>query len=136
MTVDVVSELAFGKSLDMLTESTNRWITEAISSYIRRSFLAMHYPALFRPGSGWLSADTWFLPGLLRERERYMAATKDIVETRIEKDDDSRKDIISYFLSAHDPETGEKLSFAEVWAEAYLMISAGKTFLIPEPQRS
>lgn len=44
MTVDVVSELAFGKSLEMLTTSENRWITEAISSYIRRSFIAMQYP--------------------------------------------------------------------------------------------
>lgn len=133
MTVDVVSELAFGKSLDMLTQSTNRWITDSISSYIRRSYLAMHYPALFRPGSGWLSADTWFLPGLLQDRQRYMAATKDIVTARIQKTDDTREDIMSYLLSAHDPETGDKLSFEELWAEAYLMISAGRS--LPAPQR-
>lgn len=66
------------------------------------------------------------MPGLLRERERYMNATKSIVQDRMRTTDQSRLDIISYFLKAKDPHSGEKLSFAEVWAEAYLVISAGK----------
>lgn len=86
----------------------------------------MKYPSIFRAGSGWLSADTWFMAGMLRDRELYMAATKNIVNTRIAKKIDSRKDITSYLLTAEDPETGEKLLFAEVWSEAYLMLSAGK----------
>lgn len=66
------------------------------------------------------------MAAMLRDRELYMAATKDIVQNRISKEADSRKDITSYLLTAEDPETGERLSFAEVWAEAYLMLSAGK----------
>ena len=126
MTVDVVSDLFFGESLATLTSSQNRWITGAISSYVNRSFRAMQYPSIFRAGSGWLSADTWFMAGILRDRELYMAATKHIIETRIAKKADSRKDVTSYLLIAEDPETGEKLSFAEIWSEAYLMLSAGK----------
>ncbi len=110
----------------MLTSPKNRWITAAISSYVGRSFRAMQYPSIFRAGSGWFSADTWFMAAMLRDRELYMAATKDIVQNRISKEADSRKDITSYLLTAEDPETGERLSFAEVWAEAYLMLSAGK----------
>ena len=129
MTVDVISELSFGKSFDMLRKPDSRWITESISSYIRRSFMAMQYPAIFtRGGSSWLSADTWLFPGLLKERARYLAATIDVVQRRIDANDamKDRKDIMSYLLAARDPESGENLQLAEVWSEAYLMISAGK----------
>ena len=129
MTVDVVSDLFFGDSLAMLTSSKNRWMTGVISSYVNRSFRAMQYPSIFRAGSGWLSADTWFMAGTLRDRKLYMAATKNMVKARIVKNADARKDITSYLLTAEDPETGEKLSFAEVWSEAYLMLSAGKAVL-------
>lgn len=131
MTVDVVSDLFFGESLAMLTSSKTRWITAAISSYVRRSFRAMQYPSIFGAGSGWLSADIWFMAGILRDRKLYMKAIKDIVQTRIAKTSSSRKDITSYFLTAADPETGEKLSFAEVWSEAYLMLSAGEPMTTP-----
>ena len=93
----------------------------------------MQYPWLFRPGSCWLSADTWLFPGLLKDRARYLGATKHIVEERIEKEDDSRKDIMSHLLKAKDPQTGENLTFEEVWAESYLMISAGKPISSPPP---
>lgn len=73
MTVDVISELNFGKSLDMLRKPDSRWITEFLSSYVRRSFMAMQYPASFtRGGSSWLSADTWLFPRLLKDRARYL----------------------------------------------------------------
>lgn len=66
------------------------------------------------------------MPGLLKERERYLNATKSIVQDRMRTADQSRLDILSYFLRAKDSHSGEKLSFAEVWAEANVMISAGK----------
>lgn len=128
MTVDVISELSFGKSLDMLLKADNRWITESISSYIRRSFMAMQYPAIFtQGGSSWLSADTWLFPRLLKDRARYLDATIGVVQRRIDDNESmkDRKDIMSYLLAAKDPETGENLQMAEVWSEAYLMISAG-----------
>ena len=128
MTVDVISELSFGKSLDMLLKADNRWITESISSYIRRSFMAMQYPTIFtQGGSSWLSADTWLFPSLLKDRARYLDATIGVVQRRIDDNESmkDRKDIMSYLLAAKDPETGENLQMAEVWSEAYLMISAG-----------
>ena len=129
MTVDVISELSFGKSLDMLRKPDNRWITKSISSYIRRSFMAMQYPAIFtRGGSSWLSADTWLFPTLLKDRARYLKATINVVQQRIDANNamKERKDIMSYLLAAKDPESGENLELAEVWSEAYLMISAGQ----------
>ena len=66
------------------------------------------------------------MAGMLRDRDLYLAATMNIVETRIGKKANARKDITSYLLSARDRETDENLSFAEVWSEAYLMLSAGK----------
>lgn len=103
MTVDVVSDLFFRESLAMLTSSQNRWITGAISYYVNRSFRVMQYPSILRAGSGWLSADTWFMAGILRDHEVYMAATKNIIFTRIAKKADSRKDVTSYLLIAEDP---------------------------------
>ena len=38
----------------------------------------------------------------------------------------NRKDIMSHLLVAKDPKTGDKLTDAEVWGEAHLMIAAGK----------
>jgi hypothetical protein len=129
--MDIVSDLAFGKSLDMLTSPKHRFITEVICGYIKRSYIAMQYPWLFCPGSNWLSADTWLFPRLLEERARYLAATKYIVKDRIEREDNSRQDIMSHLLKAKEPDTGETLSFEEIWSEAYLMISAGKP--MPSP---
>ena len=37
-----------------------------------------------------------------------------------------RNDIMSALLAAKDPKTGTKLSEAEVWGEAHLMIAAGE----------
>lgn len=37
-----------------------------------------------------------------------------------------RNDIMSALLAAKDPKTGTKLSEAEVWEEAHLMIAAGE----------
>lgn len=71
----------------------------------------------------------FFFHRLLKDRARYLDATIDVVQKRIDANEElkDRKDIMSYLLASKDPETGENLHLAEVWSEAYLMISAGKT---------
>ena len=128
MTTDVVSDLSFGKSFQLLNKPDMHFITESIGSYVSRGFMAMQYPALFSQGTGsWLSLHTWLFPGLL-DRGRYAQATGNVAQERIDSKDSmkDRKDIMSLLLEAEDPETGEKLSTMEVRSEAHLMISAGE----------
>ena len=62
------------------------------------------------------------------ERQRFLEISTKYAEERrmasMEKMS-TRNDIMSALLAASDPKTGTKLSEAEVWGEAHLMIAAG-----------
>lgn len=126
--MDVISELGFGKSVEMLKETAMRWILTVVESSVRRHIMAMQYPSMFRLGLGkWLSVDNWLFSKFLNDRGRLVNGSVGLVQERIDgKESIDRKDIMSYLLAAKDPETGESLSIEEVRSEAFLMLSAGK----------
>lgn len=70
----------------------------------------------------------WLFPNMSDERQRFTEISDQYTRERVEKTKAGkfeRQDILSALLVARDPKTGEKLSDAETWSEAHLMIAAG-----------
>ena len=89
------------------------------------------FPALFNvKPSAWYNPDKWFFPDMADERRRFLEVSTNFSKARMASQEKmkGRSDILSALLAARDPKTGTKLSEAEVWGEAHLMIAAGKTF--------
>ena len=62
------------------------------------------------------------------ERQRFLEISTKYSEERMASEGkmSQRNDIMSALLVAKDPKTQTKLSEAEVWGEAHLMIAAGE----------
>ena len=67
------------------------------------------------------------------ERQKFLQTSTEFAKARMEDEEKGhtqRNDILSALLKARDPKTGTKLSEAEVWGEAHLMIAAGKASVL------
>lgn len=76
----------------------------------------------------WADPAQWFFPNMSDQREQFTKISDTFTEERmalIEEGRFERQDIMSALLAARDSKTGEKLSDAETWSEAHLMIAAG-----------
>ena len=129
LTLDVISDLTYGKPFNLLTSSKLRWLVNAIVSGNRRIYLRFACPALFNvKPSAWYNPDKWIFPEMADERQRFLEISTKFSEERMASEEkmSKRNDIMSALLAAKDPKTGTKLSEAEVWGEAHLMIAAGE----------
>ena len=128
-TLDVISDLTFGQSFNMLKSPRLRWLVEAIVSGNRHIYMRFAYPPLFNlDPSKWYSPARYLFPSMSAERTSFSTIAEQYSAERIammEEGKTGRNDILSALLAACDPKTGEKLSNAEVWTEAHLMIAAG-----------
>ena len=128
LTLDVISDLTYGQSFNLLTSAKLRWLVNAIVSGNRRIYLRFACPALFNvKPSAWYNPDKWIFPEMAAERQRFLEISSTFSEQRMASEEkmSKRNDILSALLAAKDPKTGTKLSEAEVWGEAHLMVAAG-----------
>ena len=115
----------------MLAKPNLRWLVDAIVTGNRHIYMRFQYPALFNiHPDRWYAPSKWLFPKEGNERTQFSDIAKKYSEERMASDDKSRQDIMSALLAARDPKTGEKLTDAEVWGEAHLMIAAGKRFFL------
>ena len=87
------------------------------------------FPALFNvKPSAWYNPAKWIFPEMADERKRFLEIFTKHSEERMASQEkiSGRNDIMSALLAARDPQTATKLTEAEVWGEAHLMIAAGK----------
>jgi len=130
-TLDVISDLTFGQPFHMIRSTSLRWLVEAIVSGNRHIYMRFAYPPLFNLNpSKWYSPARWLFPEMVSERGAFTEVAEKFTQERIAMMEEGtpgseRNDIMSALLGAVDPKTGEKLSSAEVWTEAHLMIAAG-----------
>lgn len=131
LTLDVISDLTYGQPFGLLTSPNLRWLVNAIVSGNRRIYLRFAFPSLFNVNpKAWYNPDKWIFPEMAAERQRFLEISTKYSEERMASEEkmSGRNDIMSALLAAKDPRTGTKLSEAEVWGEAHLMIAAGKCF--------
>jgi cytochrome P450 len=121
LTFDVLGDLCFGKSFDLLTTSTNRFMLRLVQLGSARSVLT----GSFLPLRRW-ALDKYLFPGLVIAQQtfRNFAGGMAISRSKMGVKTD-RKDFYYYLLSAKDPQTGSGYSSHELWAESSLLIAAG-----------
>ncbi|KJX96635.1 cytochrome P450 monooxygenase like protein [Zymoseptoria brevis] len=118
---DIMGDLCFGKSFNMLTHPDNRFPIDLIASASHRHLICGTY----------LPIHTYHLDKLLFRkiaagRARYMQYSKAQAGERMKMGMDvDRKDFFYHLLSAKDPETGRGFAPAELWGESNLLIIAG-----------
>lgn len=122
----MISDLTFGQPFKMLTSSYLRWLVDAIVNGNRHIYMRFAFPALFnvRPDR-WYSLARWLFPTMEEDRTRFAAIAEKYSKERQEGGKEERQDIMTALLAARDPKSGQKLTDAEVWGEAHLMIAAG-----------
>ncbi len=119
----------------MIAKPDLRWLVDAIVGGNRHIYMRFAWPALFnvKPNS-WYSPARWLFPKMNEERTQFAKIADKYSRERMilmEEGKSDRNDIMSALLAARDPKTGEKLTEAEVWGEAHLMIAAGKSLIYP-----
>ncbi|KAA8643456.1 hypothetical protein EYZ11_001410 [Aspergillus tanneri] len=124
LTYDVMGELCFGKSFDMLVSSGRRKLIELVDRAANRHYVC----------GLWMPLDSWHLDQIVIHRltnDRWNFIMNSRVEAnerakeRTKAGHDSKKDFFYYLLNAKDPETGKGLTTPELWGESNVLMIAG-----------
>ncbi|KAL4890729.1 cytochrome P450 [Aspergillus ambiguus] len=124
LTYDVMGELCFGKSFDMLVSSSRRKMIELVDRAANRHYVC----GLWMPLDSW-HLDQVFIHRLTNDRWNFIMRSRveanERAKERTQAGHDSKKDFFYYLLNAKDPETGKGLTTAELWGEANVLMIAG-----------
>lgn len=144
LSYDVMGELCFGKSFDMLIaegrrhmiglvdRAANRHYVVSISSSISKVWV-LHDSDNIQCGL-WMPLDRWHLDQIFIRRltqDRWNFIMNSRVEAnkraqeRAQAGREAKKDFFYYLLNAKDPETGKGLTTPELWGEANVLMIAG-----------
>ncbi|CAI7628902.1 unnamed protein product [Penicillium discolor] len=124
LSYDVMGELCFGKSFDMLISETRRYKVGLVDRAANRHYVC----------GLWMPLDTWgldqiFIRKLTRDRWNFIMNSRveanERAKERTQIGRDAKKDFFYYLLNAKDPETGNGLSTPELWGESNVLMIAG-----------
>ncbi|KAL3453552.1 cytochrome P450 [Aspergillus insuetus] len=122
-TFDVMSELTFGTSYNLLGSSENHYIIDGVLGQMQRFGFLLQYPLVEK-----LRLDRVLFPHAKAKAMRFNAKSKQIMEERKargERGAAAENDVFSHLLAANDSETGQGLSIQQLWVESNLLIIAG-----------
>ncbi|CEJ61933.1 hypothetical protein PMG11_10449 [Penicillium brasilianum] len=120
-TFDVMSELVFGTSYNLLGNSENHFVIDGIIAQMQRFGFLLHFPGLEK-----MKLHHILFPQARRKATRFYAKSRKIMEERKARgDSDNGSDVFRALLTANDPETGESFSNQQLWVESNLLIIAG-----------
>ncbi|KAL2060724.1 hypothetical protein VTL71DRAFT_9365 [Oculimacula yallundae] len=122
LTFDIMGTLAFGRSFNMSTSSTNHSVAEAMKTSGNFANLNGNMLWAFRR-----KLTPFFFPSLSSGRETLRAYAKKEAQNRMKLGTEGTdiKDFFYYLIDAKDPETGMGFKLDELWGEAMLLIIAG-----------
>ena len=124
LAMDVMGEFSFGRNFEMQTKQTNRFLVDAIKASSRVAGVYAQYPRLKDIGvERWLKKGNW-------TRAKFGMLMKAMVEKRISQGAGASHDLFSFIINSQDPETGQKFTLDEIWAESRLFIIAGMLTVI------
>ncbi|KUJ20673.1 cytochrome P450 [Mollisia scopiformis] len=120
LTGDVLGELCFGSSFNMLTETKNRFLMDLINLTARFALVCgSTIPLQHTPIPKLFFSD--LLAGRLEFRSYALAQATE--RTKIK--DSERRDFYHYLMEAKNPDTNERFDEREIWSEAGNLIVAG-----------
>ncbi|KIW84306.1 hypothetical protein Z517_03556 [Fonsecaea pedrosoi CBS 271.37] len=121
---DIMGEVVFGKSFNMMTDPSLRYVLDLIDSMVFSTLLGGIMPWFYRTGLIGL-----IFPGLFQMRRRFMSYVGGVVQERVAKEGEStsegRKDFFHHLLRARDPSTGKPLAPSTLFVEGLLLIVGG-----------
>lgn len=119
-TFDVMGDLCFGKTFGMLTDQSQRFVTDLIGKATHNHYICGNYLPIRRMGLGRL-----LFPTIARDRWRFIEHSRACANERMKMDHSAKKDFFYYLLNAKDSETGRGFSTKELWGEANVLMIAG-----------
>ncbi|KKK12933.1 hypothetical protein ARAM_006916 [Aspergillus rambellii] len=124
LTYDVMGELCFGKSYDMLIDGAKRRMIHLVDRAAYRHYVC----GLWMPLDRW-NLDKIFIRRLTKDRWNFIMESRQEANQRAKERTslglDAKKDFFYYLLNARDPETGKGLATQELWGEANVLMIAG-----------
>ena len=130
---DFISDLAFGRSFEMLDHETNRFIPQTLRSASQWIYYMGYLPciAILRPLMGTRAQN--LIDKHAKDALRYTNLTISRLAERKEQERQSkeksegqvRKDVFHYLLNSKDPRTGKGFTTEELLADTALLIAAG-----------
>lgn len=120
LTFDIMSSVIFGATFDLLSKEDNRYVPAAIEASNVRTVVVCHAPILrFRR---W---DRKLFKVAIQNRNRFLTFVTGLLQERMVAKSQPKADAFSFLLQATDPETGERMTPAELGAEATTLVVAG-----------
>ncbi|KAJ5703328.1 hypothetical protein N7493_011717 [Penicillium malachiteum] len=124
LSYDVMGELCFGKSFDMLIAEGKRHMIGLVDRAANRHYVC----GLWMPLDRW-HLDQIFIRQLTQDRWNFIMNSRveanKRAQERAQAGREAKKDFFYYLLNAKDPETGKGLSTPELWGEANVLMIAG-----------
>ncbi|KAF4627698.1 hypothetical protein G7Y89_g10455 [Cudoniella acicularis] len=121
---DIMGELCFGKSYDMLINGARRGVIALVDRAAFRHYVC----GLWMPLDSW-HLDQLLIPRITRDRWNFIMNSRIEAtlraKARTQAGHASKKDFFYYLLNATDPETGKGFDTKELWAEANVLMIAG-----------
>ncbi|BCS27712.1 cytochrome P450 [Aspergillus puulaauensis] len=118
---DVISDIVYGKGLDMLQTPGMRWITDAYTEMSRRSSMSLTQPKMYE----W-KLDQIFLPAVYRNIIRTGTYTYNRVKARVAQGrKETNRDLFDALMEAEDHKRGLKYRTKDLWIESMLLLTAG-----------
>ena len=124
LSLDIVSDFAFGQSLKVQTEEENRGMILGMRAASILSGTYAQYPRL----SGY-GLDRFLRFKGAWTRERFGRFMKGLVQARLGIAKDAKHDLFSFIIGAEDAGTGHAFTLDELWSESRLFMFAGKVQL-------
>ena len=126
LTFDIMGDLCFSRSMDMLDSPENHYMLEVLRRVFKGSILCVGNT---EPCAAALQLDKIILRDLVKANARYEAFSKRQADERIAKGDKvDTKDVLYFLQKAKDPYTGEGYTLHELVAEASLLVLRGKSY--------
>ncbi|KAB8079280.1 cytochrome P450 [Aspergillus leporis] len=120
LTFDIMSDIIFGESFDLVGSPSNREIVQCIEdSNVRTGVLAQAAELSTR------RLDRWLFPHAIIGRNAFIRFVNKLLKKRMSAKPLKRHDVFSFLLDAIDPETQQGFTPAEIGAESTTMIVAG-----------
>ncbi|KAL7271917.1 hypothetical protein RUND412_005300 [Rhizina undulata] len=119
LTFDIMGELSFGKSFEMLESEENRYIPGIINKSVYRGLIVGTVTQLDK-----YRLDTWLINSINEGQNRLWKLAGRKAEERMAMKGD-RKDFFYYLLNAKNPEGENPYSMGELWAESRSLMVAG-----------
>jgi len=117
---DIMADVVFNRSYDLLGNAKNRYIVDAIAGSSIRTTVLLYLPKLV---IGRL--DKRLFPASIMARNILLRFISKLVHERLKVSAPKRKDVFSVLQSAKDLNTGKGLQMDEIGAESTTLIIAG-----------